>query len=218
MAPFSRPWRLPESGRNFPAGLPSTTMKDKVNASSVQRPDDPDAELVARCRDGDREAFAELVREHQMAVYNIAHRMAGNADDAEDLAQAAFLKAYSALRNFRGECSFRTWVCQIVTRLCLDSIRARRRAPLLLERIDYGTNPDWREAMVDKQVLDEAVAALPPAYRAAIVLRHCEELSYQEIAEALRLPIGTVKTHISRARALLAKRLAGSFGRNPQKA
>lgn len=189
---------------------------DELNTSSGQRPEDPDAERVARCRNGDREAFGELVREHQTTVYNIAYRMAGNADDAEDLAQAAFMKAYGALRHFRGDCSFRTWVCRIVTRLCLDAVRARRRSPVLLERLDYGSDPGWRDALVDRQVLNEAVAALPPAYQAAIVLRHCEELSYREIAEVLRLPIGTVKTHISRARALLAKRLAGSFGRKPR--
>jgi RNA polymerase sigma-70 factor (ECF subfamily) len=191
-------------------------MERELSASSAHRADDPDAERVARCKAGDRDAFAELVREHQTTVYNIAYRMLRNSDDAEDLAQAAFVRAYTALPGFRGDSSFRTWVCQIVTRLCLDAVRARRHTSVLPDQVSHDSGPDWREGVVDRQLLEEAIAELPPAFRAAIVLRHFEEMSYREIADVLDLPIGTVKTHISRARGLMAKRLAAAFGRKPR--
>lgn len=173
---------------------------------------DQDEACVARCKAGDVEAFSLLVERHQATVYSIAYRMVASRDEAQDLAQDAFVRAFAAMRRFRGDCSFRTWICRIVTRLCVDALRARpRRAQLLGSLQDTGAEGDWTESVVNRQVLEHAVASLPVHYRAAIVLRHGEGLSYEEIARILHLPLGTVKTHIKRARTMLARHLGASF-------
>jgi RNA polymerase sigma-70 factor (ECF subfamily) len=168
-----------------------------------------DLEAIARCLAGERDAFGDLVDRHQHAVFNIAYRMTGRREDAEDLAQDAFLKAYSALREFRGESSFRTWICQIATRVCIDHLRSRKETVELNEDLAVTADgPDLSTAVVDRQFIAEAIQSLPPHYRAAVILRHLEHRSYQEIADILRLPLATVKTHIRRARARLRERLA----------
>jgi RNA polymerase sigma-70 factor (ECF subfamily) len=173
---------------------------------------DQDEACVARCKAGDVEAFSLLVERHQATVYNIAYRMVASSDEAQDLAQDAFVRAFAALRRFRGDCSFRTWICRIVTRLCVDALRAKpRRAQPLGSLQDSGAEGDWTESVVNRQVLEQAVASLPVHYRAAIVLRHGEGLSYEEIGRILHLPLGTVKTHIKRARTMLARHLGASF-------
>jgi RNA polymerase sigma-70 factor (ECF subfamily) len=168
-----------------------------------------DREAIARCLQGDREAFGDLVDRHQETVFNIAYRMTGQRQDAEDLTQEAFLRAYGALKEFRGESSFRTWICQIATRVCIDHLRARRETLELQEDWEApGGESDFSASVVDRAVVAAAIGSLPPRYRAAVVLRHVEHLSYQEIAGVLGLPLATVKTHIRRARARLRERLA----------
>jgi len=167
-----------------------------------------DRDAIARCLRGDREAFGELVERHQGTVYNIAYRMTGSREDAEDLAQDAFLRAYSALGEFRGESSFRTWVCQIAIRLCIDHLRSRKETSELKEDLDAARGADWSSDLMNREVVAEAILSLPPHYRAAVVLRHLEHRPYQEIARMLGLPLPTVKTHIRRARARLRERLA----------
>lgn len=175
---------------------------------------DQDEACVARCKAGDVEAFSLLVERHQATVYNIAYRMVASRDEAQDLAQDAFVRAFAAMRRFRGDCSFRTWICRIVTRLCVDALRARPRRPQPLESFEHsGPGGDWTQEVVNRQVLEQAVASLPVHYRAAIVLRHGEGLSYEEIGRILHLPLGTVKTHIKRARTMLARHLGASFER-----
>jgi len=178
---------------------------------------DQDDACVARCKAGDVEAYSLLVERHQTTVYNIAYRMVASRDEAQDLAQDAFVKAFAAMRHFRGDCSFRTWICRIVTRLCLDALRARPRRAQPLESLPESRGEgDWTQEVVNRQVLVEAVVSLPAHYRAAIVLRHSEGLSYEEIARILHLPLGTVKTHIRRARAMLARHLGVSFEKRQQ--
>jgi len=168
-----------------------------------------DRDAIARCLEGDREAFGELLDRHQGTVFNIAYRMTGSRQDAEDLAQDAFVRAYSALGEFRGESSFRTWICQIATRLCIDHLRSRKETRELREDLAApGEGSDWTGRMADGEIVAEAIRALPPHYRAVVVLRHLEHRSYQEIADTLDLPLATVKTHIRRARERLRERLA----------
>ena len=198
--------------RNFAAPGSSSTKEGELSADPRAITRDEDEVFVARCKAGDAAAYSSLVERHQTTVYNIAYRMVRSRDEADDLAQDAFVKAFGAMRGFRGECSFRTWICRIVARLCVDFLRARPRQPRPLDELpETGTDGDWTEEAVNRQVLEQAVASLPAHYRAAIVLRHSEGLAYEEIARILHLPLGTVKTHIRRARGLIARQLSDSF-------
>jgi RNA polymerase sigma-70 factor (ECF subfamily) len=172
---------------------------------------DEDSEAIRRWRKGDEQALLGLVQRHQATVYNIARRLLGNDDEAQDAAQEAFVRALAALPGFRGESSFRTWICRIVTRLCFDQLRARPLRPAPLKETDSAVAHAEQE-ILDRAVLEKAIADLAPMYRAVIVLRHVEQLSYEEISKILKLPLGTVKTHISRAREHLRKELGADFG------
>jgi RNA polymerase sigma-70 factor (ECF subfamily) len=172
---------------------------------------DEDSDAIRRWREGDGQALLGLVQRHQATVYNVARRLLGNDDEAQDAAQDAFVRALAALPGFRGESSFRTWICRIVTRLCFDQLRARPLRPVSLKESDSAV-ADGEENILARAALEKAIADLAPMYKAVIVLRHVEQLSYEEIAKILNLPIGTVKTHISRARQHLRKKLGADFG------
>jgi len=172
---------------------------------------DADLEAMERCLAGDREAFAGLIERHKKVVYSLARHMLGDETEAEDIAQEAFVKAYFSLAKFRRECSFRNWLCQIATRLCIDHLRARRpeRKVILQERVMSAGEDGPAEAIGKREMVRTALERLPAYLRAPVVLRHLEELSYQEMAEILRLPLGTVKTRLRRGRAALKKELEG---------
>jgi RNA polymerase sigma-70 factor (ECF subfamily) len=170
-----------------------------------------DHDAIRRWRDGDAEAFVELVERHQATVYNIARRLLGNDDEAQDTAQDAFVRALEALPGFRGESSFRTWICRIVTRLCFDQLRSRRRWPLPLLESDCAL-PSSEHEILARAVLEKAIGDLAPMYRAAVILRHVEQLSYEDISRVLNMPLGTVKSHIRRARQQLRMKLGADFG------
>ena len=181
-------------------------------------PDNADIEIVRRCLAGQRDAFAELVARHQRSVFGVALRMLGDRDQADDAAQEAFVRAYSRLATFKGESSMRTWLVQITTRLCIDLLRARRRrGEVLLAREGDGeftrvgrVNPDWQGGITDRHALARAIADLPPHYKAAIILRHLQHLSYSDMARALGVPLATAKTHLRRARLMLRASLEGA--------
>ncbi|MBI4862778.1 MAG: sigma-70 family RNA polymerase sigma factor [Candidatus Riflebacteria bacterium] len=178
--------------------------------------------LVARARAGDREAFGELVVAHQARAYRLAWRLTRDRQIAEELTQEAFLRAFSHLENFREGEPFRRWLVTIVMNLCLNEIKRKKRAAIPVDdrtvaRIEGQALAGGRAGeTVDAQVatrelerdLDREVANLPPKYRAAFLLRHNEQLSVQEIAGALGVPEGTVKTLLFRARELLRARLS----------
>jgi RNA polymerase sigma-70 factor (ECF subfamily) len=179
----------------------------------VHKPaDNADIEIARRCLAGEREAFAELVARHQRTVYGVALRMLGDRDQADDAAQEAFVRVYSRLRTFKGESSMRTWLVRITTRLCIDLLRARRRHPevLLGEAEDRPAHSDPQGEITDRHALARAIADLPPHYKAAIILRHLQHLSYSEMARALGVPLATVKTHLRRARLMLRESLEGA--------
>jgi RNA polymerase sigma-70 factor (ECF subfamily) len=174
---------------------------------------DADWAAIQRCLAGDREAFAEVVERHRDLVYNLAYRLISDPERAADLAQDTFVRAYTRLGEFRGESPFRIWVCRIAVRLCIDHLRTAKPPALpLAENLVASDSGDWAERLEMRRAVEQAIASLPPMYRAAIVLRHVHELSYREIAQALSLNLSTVKTHIRRARALLRRRLAPLFG------
>jgi len=176
-----------------------------------------EAELVKRAQAGDAEAFAALVTEHQRFVYNLALRAMSNAHEAEDVAQEAFVRAWLALPNFRRQAQFRTWLYRIVTNLCCNRLpRLRRDLSALSEEdvdeyaapVDERADPAYDiEADERRAFLHQRMAALPESYRLLVSLRYQEELSYDEIADVLGLPLGTVKTGLFRARAQLREAL-----------
>ncbi len=168
-----------------------------------------DLEAIARCLAGEQQAFAGLVERHKSVVFSLACHLVNNATEAEDIAQEAFVKAYLSLASFRQECSFRNWLCQITNHLCIDRLRARRAEQKWRVEGEF-PEPAHRghaEALVTQEEVRMALGRLPAHLRAAVVLRHLQELSYEEMAEILRLPLGTVKTHLRRGRAALKKEL-----------
>ena len=192
-----------------------------------------DGELVAACCAGRKEAFGELVARHQDRVFNLAFRLTGNHDDADEVAQEAFLKAYRALGTFRRESAFYTWVFRIV----VNTVRSRQRfravrpaevsldtardhgnetgrPETLLEDIAAGTDgPDEEASRAERRrIVGEAVARMNEEQRLMIVLRDIEGRDYGEIADLLDCPRGTVKSRLHRARMALKDILTGMLG------
>ncbi|GBC97297.1 ECF RNA polymerase sigma-E factor [bacterium HR16] len=190
-----------------------------------------DSQLIERCRNGDREAFDELVRRYERQAYNLAYRLAGNYDDASDVVVEAFVRAFQGLHTFRGDANFGTWLHRVVVNTFLDMRkRSKGRQHVSLEeqleldgdtltRQIEDTSPGPQELVEQEEreeVLQRAIAQLSPDRRILIVLYHFENLSYEEIAQMLKLPVGTVKSRLNRARLALREILEPSrelFGR-----
>jgi len=183
---------------------------------------DADQDLVARCRAGDREAFAELVRKYQNRILTLATRMLDNRSEAEDVAQDIFIKVFQSLHDFRGASRFSTWLYRITVNHCLNYIRRRTRQQQTLVGAESSewmqespaSNPHKRLEQKERWVLVQAkLQVLSPEHRTIILLRDFEGLSYEEIADVLQLETGTVKSRLHRARmelkALLEPYLAG---------
>jgi RNA polymerase sigma-70 factor (ECF subfamily) len=167
------------------------------NGTDVQ-----DEWLVRRSRAGDREAFGQLVSRHQSAVYRVVRGILGDPAESEDVAQEVFLKAYANLARFRGDSSLFTWLYRIAVN---EALRARKRRPLptleaLPETEVPPSEPDAEGDAPTLATLQRMLAKLPDDYRAIVTLRDLEGLSYQEIAETLEIPIGTVESRLFRAR------------------
>lgn len=175
-------------------------------------------DLIREAQRGQVAAFERLVERHQAKVYSLALRLCGNRDDAADMAQEALLKAFLSLPNFRGGSSFGTWLYRITTNVCLDEMRRRSRRPQTLgereelpayQPCDPAPGPELRALQhEERRALEAAIAALPQDFRVPLVLRDVEGLSYEEIARATGLALGTVKSRIHRARLQLRERLA----------
>jgi RNA polymerase sigma-70 factor (ECF subfamily) len=180
-----------------------------------------DRTLAKRAQRGDQKAFAALVTRHQRYVYNLAYRLLRDAQEAEDLAQEAFLRAWRGLPGFRGAAEaggarFTTWLYRIVTNLCYNRLPGLRRQLAqqdeeMLERVaapSAHTPAAQLEAGERRARVQAAIEALPDKYRMVVSLYYLQEQSYQEIADVLDLPLGTVKTHLYRARGRLKRLLA----------
>jgi RNA polymerase sigma-70 factor (ECF subfamily) len=182
-----------------------------------------DADLVRKTLSGKTEAYNVLVQRYQRQVYNLAYRMLGNADDAGDLVQDTFLRAYGALASFRQDASFLTWLYKIASNLCIDQMRSRKSRGALSLDVEL---EEGREPMADRtqgpeettvrgavaNIVHKEVMNLPERYRIVVVMRHLQGMSIEEIAEDLDLPSGTVKTHLFRAREMLRGRLKPVLG------
>src|ERR1051326_544771 len=185
-------------------------------------PDTEEKLLIERCKRGEQGAFDKLVRAYEKRVYNLAYRLSGHYDEANDISVDAFIRVFQALKLFRGEANFSTWLFRIVTNVYLDRRkRTRNKQHLSLEEyIELEENsvarqiedPSPTPSEVAEQrerhdVLQSAIASLPDYQRAMVVLYHTEGLSYDEIASVMELPIGTVKSRLNRARLMLREKL-----------
>ena len=173
-----------------------------------------EAAVIQAVLDGDVNASEALVKEYEKNVYNLALRMTGNSEDAADMAQEAFIKAYNSLTAFRGDSKFSVWLYRIVSNVCLDFLRSRSRkqtVSLSTENddgeeveLDIADETHSPEQLLDRSLTRDAVrrglAALPPDHREILLLREIQGLSYEEIADVLGLEAGTVKSRIFRAR------------------
>lgn len=180
-----------------------------------------DEHLVDRSLRGEREAFDRLVERYQSAVYHFALRFCGHPDDARELAQDIFVRAYLKLNTFQPGRPFRPWLYRVAGSVCLNHRARRRPETVPLEPVEQpgweppgpAPNPADEAAKSDlRRRLFEAVRQLPVAYRTVLLLRHLEGLDYRDIAACLKLPLGTVKTHLHRARQMLRERLGPEFG------
>jgi RNA polymerase sigma-70 factor, ECF subfamily len=174
-------------------------------------PVEDDQALIAATLAGRPEAFGELVTRYERAVYHLAVRTLRDRTEAEDAAQEAFLKAYRALGTFRPGAKFSTWIFTICYRGCCDRLAKRKRfsGEELPDRPDTAAGPDLlAERNDDAARLRAAIDALPEKYRAVITLYHLQGKQYEEIATVLNLPLGTVKTHLFRAKEQLRKVLS----------
>ena len=173
------------------------------------RADLSDHECAARAREGDRQAFTELVRRHQDAVYRFVLRMVGTRDEALDLTQDAFVRAWQALPQWQPGAQFRTWLFRIASNAALDALRRRR--VVAFEPLDEtfeaaADEPDPQKRLELKQrvaALEASLAKLSAEHREILLLREVENMSYEEIGAVLALSEGTVKSRLARARAAL---------------
>jgi RNA polymerase sigma-70 factor (ECF subfamily) len=178
-----------------------------------------EALLIDRCQRGDTVAFDRLVEQHGQWVYNLAYRMVGDRDEAHDIAQEAFVRAFTAIKNFRRGSSFSTWLYRVTTNACLDEIKRRRRRPtpasgLQTDDQPSADPPDPRpdaaeqvEAAERRDIVRRAIAALPVHHRLTIVLYELQGCSYEEVAEITNTNVGTVKSRLNRARLALKEAL-----------
>lgn len=185
-----------------------------------------DSILVTKAKTGDGKAYDELTKLYKDAVYSIIYRMVHNKQEAEDLTQEAFIKAYNSINSFNEEYAFSTWLFKIATNNCIDFFRKRKLRTYSMDqtiqykddeiRQEYADNDPTADNVIlaneKSMTIRNAILKLPEKYRTAIVLRHNEEKSYEEIAEILDLPLGTVKARIFRAREMLKKELRDILG------
>ncbi len=200
-------------------------MVFKASKSGVDRESERAGEraLIQRCKNGDIGAFDELYGRYEKRVFNCAYHISGNYHDASDITQEAFIRVYNSIQTFRGDANFLTWIYRIVTNVFLDERKKSKahRQTSLDEFIELDENSVTRqiedenplpsevvESKERAEVVRAAINSLPEYQRAIVTLYHVEDLSYDEIADILQLPIGTVKSRLNRARLALADILA----------
>jgi RNA polymerase sigma-70 factor (ECF subfamily) len=191
-------------------GIPLTN----VVPSAVEQ---DDLVLVAASKNGDQEAFAQLVQRYQRLIFNLVYRMLQQYEETTEITQETFLAAWQGLPSFRGDARFSTWLYRIAYNCSLKQLELRKRDRALqialeAEKTLEKTNDEQRENAEldarDRQILvQEHLSHLPTKYRIVLILRHLQDMTYEEMAEILTMPIGTIKTHLFRARNLLKERL-----------
>ncbi|HTI36645.1 MAG TPA: sigma-70 family RNA polymerase sigma factor [Vicinamibacterales bacterium] len=187
-----------------------------ADSAAAPQPATPDA-LIEQCLAGDQVAWETIVRQNWRKVFNVAYKFVGKHDEAEDLTQDIFLKIFKALNTFDRRANFQTWIVSISRNLCIDHYRSVRKERQTMARdvdmtdLQPASSERGPYAVAEHQdlraLLRIALETLPTTLRTAVVLRDLQELSYQEIADRLRLPEGTVKSRINRGRIELAHQL-----------
>ncbi len=176
-----------------------------------------DAQLVQASQRGDQDAFAVLMQRHQRRVFNMILRMLQDYEEANEITQEAFLAAWKGLPAFRGEALFSTWLYRIAYNCCLRQLEQRKQertlqvamqAEQILQRMSEEKLAEEMIELHDWQMaVRKQLEKLPTRYRLVLILRHLQEMTYEEMAEVLAIPVGTIKTHLFRARHLLKERL-----------
>lgn len=180
-----------------------------------------DMQLVTASKNGDQDAFSLLVQRYQRRVFNLVFRMLQHYEEASEVTQEAFLAAWQGLPSFRGDARFSTWLYRIAYNCALKQLETRKRDKALHTALQAEQTLEVDDPkgslleLLDKQeMVQEQLSQLPPKYRIVLVLRHLQDMTYEEMAEVLTMPIGTIKTHLFRARNLLKERLqAFEYGR-----
>jgi len=171
-----------------------------------------DLQLIAASKGGDQDAFAQLVQRYQRRVFNLVYRMLQQYEEATETTQETFLAAWQGLPAFRGDARFATWLYRIAYNCSLKQLEQRKRDKALQVALeaeqDNAKLADTEIDVRDRQALvREHLSHLPAKYRIVLILRHLQDMTYEEMAEILTMPIGTIKTHLFRARNLLKERL-----------
>ena len=179
-----------------------------------------DEELVARSNGGDPDSFNELIRRWERPIYALAYRQIGREEDARDVCQETFLRAFRALKGFRGQAKFSSWLYRIAINLCRDWMRRERRTPVMqapedVDLMDLAAAREPSESIEDRiarndlsRAVERAMAVLPEEQRAAIVLKEYHGLTFQEIADLVGCPLSTVKTRLYQGLTVLRRELA----------
>ncbi|OEG00230.1 RNA polymerase sigma factor SigW [Vulcanibacillus modesticaldus] len=184
-----------------------------------------DNKLIRKAKAGDMQAFAELVYQYKDKIFNLAYRMLGNTQEAEDVSQETFLRVYSNIDRYDEKYKFSTWIYKIATNLSIDRIRKRRTTYSLDDYWNEEEGLDWytrlpnqsigpEESIISNEEINQvhkAILNLPEKYRVIMTLRYVEDLSIKEISEIVNLPISTVKTRLLRGREYIRKEISNKY-------
>jgi len=179
------------------------------------------SELIKKAIEGDESSYSNLLENYRGAIYNLLFKMVRNKEETEDLVQEAFMKAFKALPSFNEEYAFSTWLYKIAINNCIDHMRKKKLKTYSINKPvqsndgeldrefpDTSMSPDKSILSEERSnIIESAIDELPANYKTAIIMRHSEEKSYEEISQILNIPLGTVKARIFRAREMLKKKL-----------
>jgi RNA polymerase sigma-70 factor (ECF subfamily) len=211
---------LKKTSSTIQASVPPKT-REEVLAQRRLDSRAEDSRNIKKALKGDQVAYRAILKKYHDQVYNLLYRMVHDKDEVEDLTQEAFIKAFNSLQNFNEEFAFSTWLYKIATNNCIDYIRKKKLSTFSIDKPLESKDGEYSFEIPDStyepdktliagqrtKILEEAINALPEKYRQVILMRHSDDKDYQEIADELNLPLGTVKAHIFRAREILYKRL-----------
>lgn len=195
--------------------------EEKITASKAE-----DIMLIRSALAGEQNSYERLMKKYYNLIQSLVYKMIFNKEDVEDLTQEAFIKAFNSLHKFNREFAFSTWLYKIATNNCIDYLRKKKLTTFSIDKEISSEDDDLRFEIPDeehkpdkrvmneqrKKIIEQAIDSLPVKYKRVIILRHKEEKDYEEIAEELNIPLGTVKAHLFRARELLNKILKDKIG------
>jgi len=196
--------------------MPEDKSQENKNASKLE-----DYNLIEKAIKGDQSSYDRLMKKYYKLVHNLIYRMIYNKEDVEDLTQEAFIKAFNSLEKFDHQFAFSTWLYKIASNNCIDYLRKKKLNTISIDKEFDSEDEDLRFEIPDndykpdknildterKKILEDAIESLPEKYKTVILLRHQDEMEYEEIAKKLSIPLGTVKAHIFRGRELLNRYL-----------